>query len=64
MSSQTKYWQWAPREATRVDLGHTCKECKKPFTKINEPIAIRRGGRIELKYHMKCFSGEADPRTQ
>ena len=31
---------------------------------MNEKIALRRGGRLELRYHEDCFSGEADPRTQ
>lgn len=48
----------------KIDLGHVCKECKKAFTKLSEQIAIRRGGRIELRYHTECFSGQADPRTQ
>ena len=40
-----------------------CKECKKPFISLNETIVLRRGGRIELRYHKKCFSGHADPRS-
>lgn len=49
MSEQpTKYWQFIVKEVSKVDLGHICKECKKPFTKINEGMAVRRGGRIEM----------------
>ena len=59
-----KYWAYAYKNAGKTDLGHICKECKKPFTKLDEPMAIRRGGRIELKYHSDCFSGSGDPRTQ
>eukprot|EP00954_Amorphochlora_amoebiformis_P021072 1343963-Amorphochlora_amoeboformis.AAC.2 len=43
---------------------HACTIIKKAFTKIGEAICIRRGGRIELRYHLSCFSGMADPRTQ
>eukprot|EP01063_Lacrimia_lanifica_P025520 TRINITY_DN3334_c0_g1_i1.p5 TRINITY_DN3334_c0_g1~~TRINITY_DN3334_c0_g1_i1.p5 ORF type:complete len:109 (+),score=22.33 TRINITY_DN3334_c0_g1_i1:1139-1465(+) len=58
------YWSYAYRTVERKDIGHKCKECKAPFGKLGEPMAVRRGGRIELKYHQACFSGEADPRSQ
>ena len=62
-SKDSAYWAYEIRPLEKCHIGHTCKECKKPFTNLSESIAIRRGGRIELKYHLKCFSGEADPRT-
>ena len=63
MSTKTLYWAFDYRQTDSRDIGHSCRECKNYFTKLNETIAIRRGGRLELRYHEKCFSGEADPRT-
>ena len=42
---------------TKVDLGHRCRECKKPFIKIGNPLTERRGARLSLRYHANCFSG-------
>lgn len=58
------YWAIGTRGAQARDLGHRCKQCTLPFSKVGETIVLRRGGRIELRYHEACFSGEADPRTQ
>jgi hypothetical protein len=60
----TSYWDWICRRAEKRDIGHQCRECKKTFTKLGESISVRRGGRIELKYHDECFSGYSDPRSQ
>eukprot|EP01084_Bolivina_argentea_P101048 181234_1 len=60
----TRYWEWKVRKCRRDDLWNTCRECKQPFTKLGENLSIRRGGRIELRYHEGCFSGIADPRSQ
>ena len=64
VSSDSAYWSCRQKRAGAVDVGHACKECKQPFTAVGEPLWVRRGGRIELRYHAACFSGEADPRTQ
>eukprot|EP00906_Rhabdomonas_costata_P010114 RCo014212 len=61
---ETAYWDFIHRPVEPRDLGHTCKQCKRPFRSVGETIAVRRGGRIELRYHMECFSGHADPRSQ
>ena len=58
------YWEHRFRPTVARDLGHTCRECKCAFTSVGEIIAVRRGGRIELRYHRECFSGTSDPRTQ
>ncbi|CAM9822649.1 unnamed protein product, partial [Choristocarpus tenellus] len=60
----TKYWDFAFRLLSKNELGHKCRECRQPFADTNDVIAVRRGGRIELRYHEQCFSGLADPRTQ
>lgn len=62
--TQSNYWASQPRPAEPRDVGHLCKECKCAFRAVGEPLVVRRGGRIELRYHDKCFSGTADPRTQ
>jgi hypothetical protein len=63
-AQETRYWAFAHRQVTSRDIGHSCRECKVPFKALGETITVRRGGRIELRYHVKCFSGWADPRTQ
>ncbi|CAM9515415.1 unnamed protein product, partial [Discosporangium mesarthrocarpum] len=60
----SNYWDFAFRMPGKSDLGHKCRECRHPFTNLREAIAVRRGGRIELRYHEDCFSGVADPRSQ
>ncbi|CAN0506694.1 unnamed protein product [Ectocarpus sp. 12 AP-2014] len=60
----SRYWDYAFRLTQRQDIGNRCRECKEPFLKLNEEIAVRRGGRIELRYHRECFSMVADPRSQ
>eukprot|EP00667_Euglena_gracilis_P022530 EG_transcript_25105 len=58
------YWASSTRAVEARDLGHTCRECKQKFNRLGETIVIRRGGRIEMRYHEACFSGDDDPRTQ
>jgi hypothetical protein len=60
----TKYWDYAHRAAVKADLGHKCRECRRPFSAVGEPITERRGARVSLRYHAACFSGFADPRSQ
>uniref|UniRef100_A0A7S1LEE0 Uncharacterized protein n=1 Tax=Neobodo designis TaxID=312471 RepID=A0A7S1LEE0_NEODS len=60
----TAYWASQARSCEPRDVGHPCKECKRPFQRVGEPLMVRRGGRIELRYHEQCYSGSADPRTQ
>lgn len=60
----TEYWDFQHRAATAKDLGHTCRECRLPFTSIGEALTERRGARISSRYHAECFSGYADPRSQ
>ena len=55
------YWTLHRSNACRV--GFMCKECRR-YINIGEPIVQRDGRRIRLIYHEKCFSGDADPRTQ
>lgn len=61
---ETGYWDYQHRDVTMKDLGHTCRECKKPFRKLGEPLTERRGARTSMRYHADCFSGYADPRSQ
>lgn len=41
----TGYWDFCHRAATKKDLGHNCRECKRPFTKVGDPLTERRGAR-------------------
>lgn len=36
MNKDSSYWAFIYRPAIKTDLGHVCKECKKPFNKIME----------------------------
>lgn len=60
----TKYWDYQHRSAEIRDLGHSCRECRGPFSRLGEPITERRGARTSMRYHANCFSGFADPRSQ
>ena len=48
---QTGYWDYQHREVTKKDLGHTCRECRRPFTRIGEALTERRGARTSSRYH-------------
>lgn len=63
-TTKTRYWASQSRPCEARDVGHPCKECKRPFTQVGEEITVRRGARIEMRYHSACFSGDDDPRTQ
>ena len=39
----TEYWDFQHRTVTAKDLGHTCRECRLPFTNIGDPLTERRG---------------------
>jgi hypothetical protein len=60
----TAYWDFQHRTVVMKDLGHTCRECKRKFSRIGEPLTERRGARTSMRYHAECFSGFADPRSQ
>merc|ERR1719359_1129869 len=60
----TRYWDFQHRRVEKKDLGHKCRECRRPFQTIGEPLTERRGARVSMRYHGECFSGFADPRSQ
>jgi len=60
----TLYWAVKHRAVVAQDLGHTCRECKAPFSSLGAPLTERRGARTSSRYHAACFSGFADPRSQ
>lgn len=60
----TTYWDFQHRTVQKKDIGHMCRECRQPFTKVGEPLTERRGARTSMRYHAECFSGFADPRSQ
>ncbi|KAL0048643.1 hypothetical protein WJX82_007573 [Trebouxia sp. C0006] len=55
------YWTVSSGVSARV--GYSCRECRKVINK-GEAIKVREGRKMRFYYHDKCFSGEADPRTQ
>jgi hypothetical protein len=63
-NANTLYWAFQSRLTEARDVGHRCKECHREFLRVGDTMFLRRGGRIELRYHAHCFSGSADPRTQ
>jgi hypothetical protein len=63
-ASTTLYWKSQKRKTLARDIGHKCRECGAPFAKVGDGLVMRRGGRIELRYHAACFSGSDDPRSQ
>ena len=54
---------WTVSRGTAVRFGWKCRECRKDIAK-GEPIVARDGRKIRLFYHDRCFSGQADVRTQ
>ena len=60
----TGYWDFQHRTVEAKDLGHRCRECKRPFRHLGDPLTERRGARVSMRYHAECFSGYADPRSQ
>jgi len=54
---------WTVSSGVAVRNGWSCRECKKAIVK-GEQIKVRDGRKLRLMYHEKCFSGDADPRTQ
>lgn len=38
----SRYWDYAFRFTLKGDMGHHCRECKRPFSVLNEAIAVRR----------------------
>jgi hypothetical protein len=41
----------------------TCRACKQIIDK-NSIVMVREGRKLRFFYHQKCFTGDADPRTQ
>lgn len=61
LRSGDAYWELSgPAPINRTV---TCRACKKPVYK-GESVMVRDGRKLRFHYHEKCFSGDADPRTQ
>ena len=54
---------WTVSRGVAVRNGFSCRECKKCIDK-GLPIVVRDGRKMRFFYHLECFSGDADPRTQ
>ena len=51
----SRYWDYAFRLTQRQDIGNRCRECKEPFLKLNEEIAVRRSVSRECEREVSCF---------
>lgn len=38
----SRYWDYAFRPTNKGDMGHLCRECKRPFSELNAVMAVRR----------------------
>ena len=54
---------WTVSYGVSERMGMSCRECRGAIHKGQRYVA-RDGRKIRLCYHLDCFSGEADPRTQ
>lgn len=63
MPSRMRQAYWTAEYTVAETPRHQCRECK-TYIAIGEEMVVRRGARIQLRYHLHCFSGDADPRTQ
>eukprot|EP01040_Poterioochromonas_malhamensis_P008746 gene8746-9468_t len=55
------YWELSgPTPINRIA---TCRACKKMIPK-NCFVMVRDGRKLRFFYHVECFTGDADPRTQ
>ena len=55
------YWELSgPAPANRI---MNCRACKMAIYK-GKQIMCREGRKLRFMYHLECFNGEADPRTQ
>eukprot|EP00727_Mastigamoeba_balamuthi_P003758 m51a1_g1338 hypothetical protein (87) ;mRNA; r:319192-319556 len=61
MAEDEEYWR--VEERTADSARNMCRECRKYILK-GERYILRQGKRIWLCYHIGCYSGATDPRTQ
>ena len=47
---ETGYWDYQHRVVEKKDLGHRCRECRKPFRRIGDPLTERRGARTSCGF--------------
>eukprot|EP00741_Cyanophora_paradoxa_P022069 tig00021434_g21304.t1 len=57
----TEYWTVS--QGTAIRTGWSCRECKEVIMK-GSPVIVRDGRKMRFFYHVECYSGEADPRSQ
>ena len=55
------YWTISTGIACRN--GWSCRACRKGINK-GAKLVSRDGRKMRLMYHIECFSGDSDPRTQ
>ena len=61
LRSGEAYWELSgPISINRLS---NCRACKNPIYK-GHPTMVRDGRKLRFFYHVECFTGNADPRTQ
>jgi hypothetical protein len=61
LRSGEAYWELSgPTPINRIG---TCRACRKIIPKGTE-VMVRDGRKLRFFYHVECFTGDADPRTQ
>jgi hypothetical protein len=58
---EDEYWTISHGYANRT--GFSCRQCKRVIG-MREEVIVRDGRKMRFFYHIKCFSGMPDPRTQ
>lgn len=54
---------WTVSTGVAVRHGWSCRECKQDIGKGSQMI-VRDGRKLRFMYHVACYSGSADPRSQ
>ena len=62
-SLRTDEAYWALSGPSPANRTLNCRACKGCVYK-GEPVMVREGRKLRFFYHQKCFTGDADPRTQ
>ena len=56
------YWELSG-PSPMLRNGASCRACRKPIYK-GKDVYVREGRKLRFFYHVECFVGDADPRTQ
>jgi hypothetical protein len=54
---------WALSGPVAINRSATCRACRESIAK-GSLVMVRDGRKLRFFYHVECFTGDADPRTQ